>query len=116
MDLSSIQKDLKATLYERLNSPFIGCFIISWILINYKEVLFFFFSNESINIKVAMLESVHSDYNTFILKRVPALRNHHFNHEILFEYFFFFIKRRIYFLISSTKWEATLHFYFTKTF
>lgn len=68
MDLSSIQKDLKATLYERLNSPFIGCFIISWILINYKEVLFFFFSNENINIRISMLESVHSDYNTFILK------------------------------------------------
>ncbi len=68
MDLSSIQKDLKATLYERLNSPFIGCFIISWVLINYKEVLFFFFSNENINIRISLLESVHSNYYTFILK------------------------------------------------
>ncbi len=71
--------------------------------------------NRRINDTIITLCNI-TKYNTFILKRVPTLRNHHFNHEILFEYFFFFIKRRIYFLISSTKWEATLHFYFTKTF
>ena len=37
---------------QRIKSPFLGSFIFSWILINWKPIFYFQFSDEQINIKI----------------------------------------------------------------
>lgn len=44
MELSEISSSIKTALYERIRSPFIGTFILSWCLINYR-IIFVLFSS-----------------------------------------------------------------------
>ncbi|GAA4493326.1 hypothetical protein [Pseudaeromonas paramecii] len=68
MDLSVIQKELKSALYERLNSPFIGCFILSWMIINYKSLLLLAFLDDDIATKISMIEDLHENTTQFLIK------------------------------------------------
>ena len=47
----------KEALKSRINNPFIGSFVISWILWNWKAVLFLAFANKDIERKIEILQS-----------------------------------------------------------
>lgn len=68
MDLSAIQKELKSALYERLNSPFVGCFILSWVFINYKSLLLLIYLDDDIATKIRIIEDLHENYTQFLIK------------------------------------------------
>ena len=50
-----IYNAIKATLYERVSSPFISSFILSWCVFNYK-ILFILFSNMETRYKFYEIE------------------------------------------------------------
>lgn len=50
-----ISNAIKATLYERVSSPFISSFILSWCIFNYK-ILFILFSNMEVRYKFYEIE------------------------------------------------------------
>lgn len=52
-------KEFRDTLYERVKSPFIGSFMITWGLIHWKVFLLLFYSESNITIK-QRIESVES--------------------------------------------------------
>jgi len=45
--MNEIQKSIKATLYDRVTSPLIGSFIISWIIINWQLLYITIWENSS---------------------------------------------------------------------
>jgi hypothetical protein len=44
MDFSELSTTVKAALYERISNPVFGCFILSWLIVNYR-ILFVLFSS-----------------------------------------------------------------------
>lgn len=60
-------KTVKAQLYDRLTSPLLGCFLLSWVIWNYKFI-FTLFSDMKIEDKFKFIDgSIYSgDYSHFI--------------------------------------------------
>lgn len=60
-----ISSALKATLYERMSSPFISSFIISWCFFNYK-IIFILFSGMETRYKFYEIELIQSQTQNLI--------------------------------------------------
>ncbi|WP_088210721.1 hypothetical protein [Shewanella sp. Shew256] len=60
-----ISSALKATLYERMSSPFISSFIISWCFFNYK-IIFILFSGMETRYKFYEIELIQSQAQNLI--------------------------------------------------
>ncbi|MBP0049837.1 hypothetical protein H9C73_13980 [Marinobacterium sp. AK62] len=71
---------IKATLYDRLHSPFLGSFSIAWSIINYKTLLIIF-SSLSVREKIKYIEDIPSD-EKFIF---------YFTYPLLVSFFYMFI-------------------------
>lgn len=51
---------------DRIKNPFIGAFMTSWLLFNWKPILFLFFSSKNIEQKILYIETSFSDINYII--------------------------------------------------
>jgi len=51
------------TSKERIKNPFIGAFFISWIVINWKPIIFLLFSDEKIEDKILVIEQKYTSIN-----------------------------------------------------
>ena len=58
--LSSIFKSTE----ERIKNPFMGAFVTSWVLFNWKPILFLVFSSKLIEDKIEYIQSTFSNINT----------------------------------------------------
>jgi hypothetical protein len=68
--LDDITTTIKAQLYERVTSPLLGSFLISWCLINYKLILILF-SSLSAPEKITYIEfNLFSSVQDYMLKGV----------------------------------------------
>ena len=47
---------LFATANQRIKSPFFGSFIFSWLIVNWKPIVYFLLSNDKISIKINYIE------------------------------------------------------------
>lgn len=56
-----------STANQRIKSPFFGSFIFSWILINWKPIFYFLFSDDKIKIKIENIESSYEFIQNAIL-------------------------------------------------
>jgi hypothetical protein len=55
--IAELLETLFSTANQRIKSPFFGSFIFSWILINWKPIFYFSFSNEQISVKIKNIEA-----------------------------------------------------------
>ncbi|TXI45458.1 MAG: hypothetical protein E6Q50_16890 [Lysobacter sp.] len=63
---SSLLGSIQAHLDERLKSPFVGAFVVSWVIHNWRELLLIFFSENSIEIKIKTVAPVVSDLSNLL--------------------------------------------------
>ncbi|MBD0785807.1 hypothetical protein HUO09_05600 [Vibrio sp. Y2-5] len=68
MNVINLQQAIKASLYERVSSPFFGCFVISWCIINYGMVARVLFGEYDIESKINIISNASSNYFSFVGK------------------------------------------------
>ncbi|AGC78397.1 hypothetical protein LX97_02727 [Nonlabens dokdonensis] len=56
MTFSEIVNNILTTTSDRLKNPFIGSFLISWIVFNWKTISYFIFSNDIIKEKIIFID------------------------------------------------------------
>jgi hypothetical protein len=55
--ITELLETLFSTANQRIKSPFFGSFIFSWILINWKPIFYFSFSDDKISVKIKNIEA-----------------------------------------------------------
>jgi hypothetical protein len=54
--ITEIIETLFSTANQRIKSPFFGSFVFSWILVNWKPITYFIFSNDKVSVKIEKIE------------------------------------------------------------
>jgi len=62
MTFIDLLKELIATSKERLKNPFVGAFVSSWIVFNWRPLAYFVFSNEKIDNKILAIDECYLDW------------------------------------------------------
>lgn len=70
MPIENLKKEVKATLYERIGSPFWGSFVLSWCLVNYELVGLLLFSDKKVEAKIDLTNLVLNDFNLSVYKPI----------------------------------------------
>lgn len=65
--LTEFLETLFTTANQRIKSPFFGSFIFSWIIINWKPIFYFLFSDDKISIKIKNIEESYEFIQNSIL-------------------------------------------------
>ncbi|HEX5001000.1 MAG TPA: hypothetical protein VFW78_00755 [Bacteroidia bacterium] len=68
-------KDIANTIYERLNSPFIGSFMITWSIWHWKIFAFLFYNENGLSIseRVELIDNYLSNQTLFSMIWLPIL-------------------------------------------
>ena len=62
-----ILKSFFESANERLKNPFIGTFIIAWIVFNWKSILYIIYSDSSIEDKIVLINTEYSSVSSVLL-------------------------------------------------
>lgn len=89
--MKEILKSFIETSRDRIKNPFIGSFIISWMIINWRPIFILLFSNKEIEKKIEYIEGCYINYITYFL--IPFLMT--LIYMILLPYFMLMIDKII---------------------
>lgn len=70
-DIDELRESLKQSLLERVSSPLIGSFAISWVIVNWRGIAYFMLSEDTIVERLAYIETHFSSHRT--LWAIPLL-------------------------------------------
>ena len=65
--ITEFLETLFSTANQRIKSPFFGSFIFSWIIINWKPIFYFLFSDDKISLKIKNIEESYEFIQNSIL-------------------------------------------------
>ena len=65
--ITEFLETLFSTANQRIKSPFFGSFIFSWIIINWKPIFYFLFSDDKISLKIDKIETSYEFFQNSIL-------------------------------------------------
>tara|TARA_R110002050_G_scaffold114933_1_gene230853 strand:- start:445 stop:1278 length:834 start_codon:yes stop_codon:yes gene_type:complete len=65
--ITEFLETLFSTANQRIKSPFFGSFIFSWIIINWKPIFYFLFSDDKISLKIKNIETSYEFFQNSIL-------------------------------------------------
>ncbi len=72
--MKKLLETLFSTANNRIRNPFIGSFIFSWIVFNWKPISYFLFSDEKTRIKILFIEETYENvWNAVMLPLIFSL-------------------------------------------
>lgn len=69
--MKTIINDIVENTKMRISNPFVGTFILAWITVNWKPILYILLSNHTIETKIINIESEYSSYRYLLF--IPLL-------------------------------------------